>query len=61
MQILIDINDDIYARLFDNGETNMIDMQEVCVAVRKGVVIPKTILSDLRIWVWLLELIERQQ
>ena len=41
MKLVIDIDDDLYTRLFDNGKDNLIDMQEVCVAVRKGVIIPK--------------------
>ena len=41
MKLVIDIDDDLYARLFDNGGDNVTDMQEVCAAVRKGVVIPK--------------------
>lgn len=41
MQIVIDIDDGLYTRLFDNGEDNLIDMQKVCAAVRKGVVILK--------------------
>ena len=41
MQIVIDIDDNLYTRLFDNGEIDAVDMLKVCVAVRKGVVIPK--------------------
>lgn len=38
---MTEIDDNLYTRLFDNGEDNIADMQEVCAAVRKGKVIPK--------------------
>lgn len=41
MQTVIDIDDNLYIRLFDNGEIDAVDMLKVCIAVRKGVVIPK--------------------
>lgn len=41
MQIVIDIDDDLYTRLFDNGGGSVTDMKEVCAAVRKGVVVLK--------------------
>ena len=41
MQTVIDIDDNLYTRLFDNGEIDAVDMLKVCIAVRKGVVIPK--------------------
>jgi len=41
MKLVVDIDNDLYTRLFDNGENNVTDMQEVCAAVRKGIVIPK--------------------
>ena len=41
MRLIIDINDDFYVRLFDNGGSSVTDMKRVCVAVRKGVIIPK--------------------
>ena len=41
MQTVIDIDDILYTRLFDNGEIDAVDMLKVCIAVRKGVVIPK--------------------
>ena len=40
MTIVIDIDDDLYTRLFDAGENYVMDMRRVCVAVRKGKVIP---------------------
>lgn len=36
MQIVIDIDDDLYVRLFDNGGNNVMDMRRACVAIRKG-------------------------
>ena len=39
MKIIIDIDNDLYTRLFDVDEIYIMDMQRVCVAVRKGVVI----------------------
>ena len=41
MQIVIDIDDNLYTRLFDNGKINVIDMRRACVAIRKGKVIPE--------------------
>jgi len=41
MKLVVDIDNDLYTRLFDNGENNVTDMQEVCAAVRKGVVVLK--------------------
>jgi len=41
MHILIDIDDDLYTRLFDNGEDNVTDMRSACAAIRKGTPLPK--------------------
>ena len=41
MQIVIDIDDNLYTRLFDNGEDYVADMCRACVAIRKGVTLPK--------------------
>ena len=41
MHIMTEIDDDLYTRLFDNGETDTSDMLEACAAIRKGKVIPK--------------------
>ena len=41
MQIVIDIDENIYTRLFDNCKNNLYDMRAVCYAVRKGTIIPK--------------------
>jgi len=41
MQIVIDIDDDLYTRLFDNGKTDAVDMLKACNAIRKGDVLPK--------------------
>lgn len=41
MQVLIDINDDLYVRLFDNGGNNVMDMRRAYIAIRKGTVLPK--------------------
>ena len=40
MKIMIDIDNDLYTRLFDAGENYVMDMRRACAAVRKGVVIP---------------------
>ena len=37
MQIIINIDKDLYTRLFDNGENYVADMRRACVAIRKGV------------------------
>lgn len=42
MQIVIDIDDNLYTRLFDNGKTNVMDMRRACVAIQKGTVLPKS-------------------
>lgn len=41
MQIVIDIDDNLYTRLFDNGDEYVADMRRACVAIRKGAVLPK--------------------
>jgi len=41
MQIVIDIDENLYTRLFDNGKNNVMDMRRACVAIRKGILLPK--------------------
>ena len=41
MKIVIDIDDNLYTRLFDNGEEYVADMRRACVAIRKGTPLPK--------------------
>ena len=41
MYVLININDDLYTRLFNNDEDNVTDMRSACVAIRKGTPLPK--------------------
>ena len=41
MQIIIDIDDNLYTRLFDNGDEYVADMRRACVAIRKGTPLPK--------------------
>lgn len=41
MEIVIKIDADLYTRLFDNGEEYAADMRRACVAIRRGVVLPK--------------------
>lgn len=41
MKVVIDIDDDLYTRLFDNGQTDAFDMLKACSAIRKGTPIPK--------------------
>ena len=36
MQIVIDIDENLYTRLFDNGDIDAADMLKACVAIRKG-------------------------
>lgn len=40
MQIVIDIDDNLYTRLFDNGVLDAADMLKACIAIRKGTVLP---------------------
>jgi hypothetical protein len=37
MQIVIDIDENLYIRLFDNGDESVSDMSEACTAIRKGI------------------------
>lgn len=41
MKLVIDIDTDLYTRLFDNGEEYTADMRRACVAIRKGTVLPE--------------------
>ena len=41
MQILIDIDDNLYSRLFDNGIDNYDDAVDMAKAIRKGTPLPK--------------------
>lgn len=40
MQIVIDIDDSLYTRLFDNGDEYVADMRRACVSIRKGTPLP---------------------
>ena len=39
MRIIIDIDDNLYTRLFDNGVTDAIDMLKAYIAIRKGTIL----------------------
>ena len=41
MQIVIDIDDNLYTRLFDNGVDNYDDAMDMAKLIRKGVPLPK--------------------
>ena len=41
MQIVIDIDDNFYTRLFDNGVDNYDDAEDMAKAIRKGTPLPK--------------------
>ena len=41
MQIVIDIDNDIYARFSNNKDVDAVDMLKVCKAIRKGTPLPK--------------------
>lgn len=41
MKVVIDIDDNLYTRLFDSGEDYVADMRRACVAIRKGTPLPK--------------------
>ena len=41
MKIVIDIDDNLYTRLFDCGAYDAVDMLNVCTAIRKGTPLPK--------------------
>ena len=41
MQIVIDIDDNLYAKLFDNGVDNYDDAVDMAKAIRKGMPLPK--------------------
>lgn len=41
MKLLIDIDENLYTRLFDNGNIDAVDMLKACVTIRKGMPLPK--------------------
>ena len=41
MKILIDMDDNLYTRLFDNGVDNYTDAADIAKAIRKGTILPK--------------------
>ena len=41
MRIVIDIDDNLYTRLFDNGVDNYDDAVDMAKAIRKGIPLPK--------------------
>ena len=41
MQIVIDIDENLYVRLFDIGVNNVMDMRRACRAIRGGTPLPK--------------------
>ena len=41
MQVIVEIDDNLYTRLFDNGDEYVADMRRACVAIRKGTPLPK--------------------
>ena len=41
MKLLIDMDDNLYTRLFDNGVDNYNDAADIAKAIRKGTVLPK--------------------
>ena len=41
MKIVIDIDDNLYTRLFDNGVDNYDDAVDMATAIRKGTPLPK--------------------
>lgn len=41
MQIVIEIDECLYTRLFDNGVEYASDMRRACVAIRKGIPLPQ--------------------
>ena len=45
MQIVIDIDDNLYTRLFDNGVDNYDDAVDMAKAIRKGTPISKGLIS----------------
>jgi len=41
MEIVINIDENLYTRLFDSGDIDAVDMLKACVAIRKGIPLPK--------------------
>ena len=41
MQIVIDIDENVFTRLFDNDDEYVADMRRACVAIRKGILLPQ--------------------
>lgn len=49
MKILIDMDDNLYTRLFDNGIDNYADTADIVKAIRKGTVLPDKHIDSLDI------------
>lgn len=41
MKLLIDMDDNLYTRLFDNGVDNYNDAADIAKVIRKGTILPK--------------------
>lgn len=41
MQVVIDIDENLYTRLLDNGNIDAVDILKACVAIRKGTPLPE--------------------
>lgn len=41
MKVVIDIDENLYTRLFDNGNIDAMDMLKACAAIRKGTPLQK--------------------
>ena len=41
MRVVINIDDNLYTRLFDNGVDNYDDAEDMATAIRKGTVLPR--------------------
>lgn len=41
MHVVVSIDDNLYTRLFDNGDESIEDMRRACAAIRKGTPLPK--------------------
>lgn len=41
MKVVIDIDENLYTRLYDNGDFDAVDMLNACAVIRKGTPLPK--------------------
>lgn len=46
MKIVIDIDDDLYTRLFNNEDEKVVDMRRACAVIRKGIPVTRMTVTE---------------